>query len=85
MTRTVWTELVEELKETFDDDELDVSPVSTAADVEGWDSVSNIELIVALEARFGVSFRTGEMSGLKNLGELTTAIANKSGLPTGMP
>jgi acyl carrier protein len=50
---------------------------STAADVEGWDSVRNVELMVALEDAFGVRFRTGELAGLANVGELADRIASR--------
>lgn len=83
MADPVWTDLIDEFRATFDDPDLTVGPDTTAEDVEGWDSVSNIELIVALEARFGVTFRTGDMAGMKNVGELAEVIAERSGRPLG--
>jgi acyl carrier protein len=61
----------------FDDDDVVVSPSTTAADVEGWDSVSNIELLVALEREFRIRFNTGEMATLANVGELVALIASR--------
>jgi acyl carrier protein len=84
MDDLVWPVLIDEIRETFDEPSLVVEPSTTAEDVEGWDSVSNIELMVALEARFGISFRTGEIASLKNVGELADAIARKTGLPAGV-
>lgn len=48
---------------------------TTAEDVEGWDSVSNIELLVAVEREFGLRFSTAELSGFANVGELVDALA----------
>jgi acyl carrier protein len=68
-------ELQDVIRRTFDDDAISVKRDTTAADVDGWDSLSNVELMVALEAEFGVRFRTGEMAGLKTVGELADVIA----------
>jgi acyl carrier protein len=84
MSEPVWPALVAEMRETFDDPSLVVERTTTAEDVDGWDSVTNIELMVALEARFGVSFRTGEIAGMRNVGELADAVARKSGRPAGV-
>jgi acyl carrier protein len=61
----------------FDDDNVIVESSTTATDVEGWDSVSNIELMVALEREFGIRFNTGEMATLANVGQLVTLIVGR--------
>jgi acyl carrier protein len=61
----------------FGDDDVAVGLSTTAADVEGWDSVSNIEVLVALEREFGIRFNTGEMAAVANVGELVTLIAGR--------
>jgi acyl carrier protein len=61
----------------FGDDDVVVESSTTAADVEGWDSVSNIEVLVALEREFGIRFNTGEMATLANVGQLVTLIAGR--------
>jgi acyl carrier protein len=66
--------MLEVMRETFDDDSVEVSRESTAQDVDGWDSLKHIELIVALEGAFGVRFRTGEIAGFKTVGEMADAI-----------
>ncbi|HSA56546.1 MAG TPA: acyl carrier protein [Gemmatimonadaceae bacterium] len=75
--RLVWDGVVTVMRETFDDDRLEVSRETTADDVDGWDSLSNVELIVALESRFGVRFHTGEIARMRNVGELVDAIAKR--------
>lgn len=73
----IWPRLIEVLRETFDDDRLAVTAESTARDVEGWDSVSHIQLLVAIEKEFGIRFNTGEVAGLKNVGEMAALIRSK--------
>jgi acyl carrier protein len=58
----------------FGDDDVVVTRSTTASDVEGWDSVSNIEVLVALEREFAVRFNTGEMATLANVGQLVELI-----------
>ena len=50
----------------------------TAKDVEGWDSLSNIRLIMSVEKQFGVKFSASEVGKLKNVGELADLIAAKA-------
>jgi acyl carrier protein len=57
------------MREVFDDDELAISRETTANDVDGWDSLMHINLIIAVEKRFGVRFATAEISGLKGEGQ----------------
>jgi acyl carrier protein len=52
----------------FGDDQLVLSESTTAADVDGWDSLAHLNLIVAIEKRFGVKFATAEISRMKSEG-----------------
>ena len=54
-------------RDVFDDDELVISEVTTAPDVEGWDSLANIRIMVSIEKAFGVRFAAAEISRLKML------------------
>ena len=76
---SVWGRVRGVLVEVFGDDDLVVGPSTTAADVEGWDSVSNIVVLVALEREFGVRFNTGEMAALANVGQLVALIKTRLG------
>ena len=69
--------LVEVFRETLDDPEIELNRETTAEDVEDWDSVSNIQLMVAVEQAFGLKLRTGEIAGLRNVGELADVIAGR--------
>ena len=61
----------------FGDEMLSLSRVTTARDVEGWDSLMHINLIVAVEREFKIRFTTREIAGLKDVGELLDLIASK--------
>jgi acyl carrier protein len=75
---SIWDTMLDIMRETFDDDDLEITRESTAQDVEGWDSLSHIELIVALEHAFGVQFRTGEIAGLRTVGELADLLTARA-------
>jgi len=71
------TKLNEIFRDIFDDQTLEIAPDMTAADVEEWDSLSHISLIVAVEKAFGVRFTTGEVQALKNVGDFLALIGSK--------
>ena len=73
----VWDTLVMVMRQTFDRDDLVVTHDMTARDVSEWDSLSNVELMVAVESTFRVRLRTGEIAGLRNVGELRDVIASR--------
>lgn len=66
--------LQEIIRDLFDDDDIVINAETTAADIEGWDSLNNVKLMVRIEKKFGVRFKTGEVVGLKNVGELLKLI-----------
>jgi acyl carrier protein len=65
-------------REVFDDDHIRVYPEMTANDVEGWDSLSHVNLIVAVETEFGIRFSQKELLTLKNVGDLLRGIRGKT-------
>jgi acyl carrier protein len=74
-------ELQDVFREVFDDDEIVLGETTTAADIDGWDSMMHINLIVAIEKRFGVKFAAAEISKTKgddqNIGSLVTMLESK--------
>lgn len=63
----------------FDDEGLKISPQMTANDVDGWDSLSHVNLIVAVETAFKIRFNQKELLTFKNVGDLLSCIAGKIG------
>jgi len=74
---TTLNRLNEIFREVFDDDELVVAPETTANDVDGWDSLSHVNLIVAVEGRFNIRFSHKELLTFKNVGDLLNCIEKK--------
>jgi acyl carrier protein len=66
--------LTDIFRDVFDDDSVHINEASSAEDFDEWDSLSNVNLMVATEMRFGVRFKTSEVEGLKNVGELMALI-----------
>ena len=64
--------------EVFDDEDVVVTPELTADDVDGWDSLSHIRLMLTIERSFGVRFSASEVGKLKNVGELVKLIQSKA-------
>ena len=65
-------------RDVFNNDTLVVSEGMTAKDVPTWDSLSNINMIIAVEKAFGVKFRIKDVRALKNVGELLERIKSKA-------
>ena len=63
--------------EVFDDDDIKISPEMTANDVDGWDSLSHVNLIVAIESKFKITFSQKELLTFKNVGGLLDSIRGK--------
>ncbi|MDE6929933.1 MAG: acyl carrier protein, partial [Lachnospiraceae bacterium] len=62
MTRQeVFTRLDEVFQDVFDNEEIHVSDETTAEDIEDWDSLEHISLIVAVENAFGIKFGMGQV------------------------
>ena len=66
--------LNEVFKDVFDDEEITVTAETTADDIEDWDSLEHINLIVAVEKKFGMKFSMGEVTTMKNVGEMVDVI-----------
>lgn len=58
-------------------DDFEMSDDLTATDVEGWDSLTHMTIITALERDFGVKFKLREINKLKNMGSLIELISSK--------
>jgi acyl carrier protein len=74
----VYSKLTAVFCEVFDEDELNLSPQTTAEDVDGWDSLSHIRLVLAVSKAFGIKFSASEIGNLKNVGEFADLIEKKT-------
>lgn len=74
----VFDTLTEILQDVFDNGTLVARPELCAADVEGWDSMGNVRLVLAIEQQFGVRFRAGEIGDIPNVGALVSLILSKT-------
>jgi acyl carrier protein len=70
--------LTEIMRDLFDADDLQYSDTLKADDVEGWDSLSHVRFLVAVEQEFGLRFTSGEIDGFKNVGELLDVIVQRA-------
>jgi acyl carrier protein len=77
-TNEIVSRLTPIFRDVFSDDTLVVSEGMTAADVPTWDSLSNINMIIAVEKAFGVKFSIKDVRSLKNVGELFELIKRKA-------
>jgi acyl carrier protein len=59
-------------------EEVRVTPELSANDVDEWDSVTHVSLVLAVEEEFGLRFRVGEVESAKNLGDLVNLIARRT-------
>ena len=63
-------ELTPIFHEVFDDDSIVISRQTTANDIDAWDSLSHMNMVMAVEVKFGIRFALGELQSLKNVGDL---------------
>jgi acyl carrier protein len=73
----IYRQLTAVFHEVFDDEDIVARPELTASDVEEWDSLRHIRLIISVEKTFQIRFSASEVSDLKNVGELATLIQSK--------
>ena len=58
--------------------DLQLNPESNASNVEGWDSLAHINLVLAIQRKYNIKFALGELQDLKNLGEMAALIQKKT-------
>lgn len=78
MTRgKIYEKLTEIFRDIFDDEELVICDTTTANDIEDWDSIEQVSIIVSTEKEFEIRFDISEVRELKNVGELVDIILGK--------
>lgn len=75
------TEILKKVNAVFvdvlDDEKIVLTEATTANDVEEWDSLNHIQLVVAVEKKFGIRFASREIQSWKNVGEMVNSISAK--------
>ena len=80
MTReAIFEELTEIFRDIFDDEEIELTDETTADDIEDWDSLEQINLLVAIEKKFSVKFQLSDVNGLANVGDMVSLIEKMLG------
>ena len=64
-------------RDVFDDESIVVKPETTANDIEDWDSLEHINLVVAVEQEFGMKFNMNEVTTMKNVGDMVEIIISR--------
>ncbi len=69
--------LEEVFRQVFDNEHIKLADDTMAPDIEGWDSVTHINLMFGIEQAFGVRFSGDQLADMKNIGELKQFLAGK--------
>jgi acyl carrier protein len=79
-TAEIYQRLSLVFRDVFEDDTLTVKPELTADDIVGWDSLTNLRLVLTVQRDFGVKFTAHEINSLNNVGELAALVREKTRL-----
>lgn len=74
----IFEQLNEVFRDVFDDDSITVDETTTAADIDGWDSLMHITLISAVEDEFDITFNMKDVVKMKNVGDMADLIEELS-------
>jgi len=74
----VYAKLTDIFHDVLDNDEIVLVPELTAREVDGWDSLAHVRLILTVERSFRIKFTASEIGRLKNVGELVNLIHAKA-------
>jgi len=64
-------------KEILDNEQIVLVRATTAGDIEEWDSLSHIQLVVAIEKKFGIRFTSSQIQSWRNVGEMIDSIGDR--------
>jgi len=75
----IFADVQQIFRDNFDDDSLVITRETCADDIEDWDSLEQINLLTAMEKKFGLKFRLEDVRGLENVGDLLDLITRLKG------
>ncbi|HLO25155.1 MAG TPA: acyl carrier protein [Geobacteraceae bacterium] len=75
---TTLEQLTPIFRQVFDDESIVITRKTTADDIDGWDSLSHMNLVAAVELKFNVRFALGELQALRNVGEMVDLVEKKT-------
>lgn len=78
MDAEIYQKLTTVFHDVFDDDEIKLAPELAADDIDGWDSLAHIRLMLSVQKAFGIKFSPIETGKLENVGALVNLIRKKS-------
>ena len=70
----IFARLAEIFRDVFDDDSIKIVPELSAKDIDEWDSLTHIRLILTIERAFKIKFATSEIQQIQNVGDLVGLI-----------
>ena len=70
----IYARLSEIFEDVFDDDSIQLTPELSAKDVDGWDSLTHLRLILTVERAFKIKFSVSEVGKMENLGDMVALI-----------
>jgi acyl carrier protein len=73
----IYEKLATIFHDVFDDQSIFVGPNTSASEIEGWDSFNHINLVLAIQASFGVKFSSGELESMESVGDIVSLIKKK--------
>tara|TARA_R110000868_G_scaffold317430_2_gene578262 strand:- start:2836 stop:3072 length:237 start_codon:yes stop_codon:yes gene_type:complete len=65
------------VQEVFENEDIKLAPETTANDIDEWDSINHIYLVVEIEKHFSIKFSSAQILSWKNVGEIVDAISSK--------
>lgn len=73
----VFSKLTDIFRDNFDDDTIELSDGTSADDIDGWDSMEQVNLLVIIQEKFKITFNINEVNAMKNVGEMADYILQK--------
>lgn len=77
MREEVMKKVTDIFRDVFDDDDLVITDSTNSGDIEDWDSLEHISLIVSMEKEFNLKFDIKEVNKLENVGQMIDLIVSK--------